>query len=295
MIATRVKSPFVKAFFGCVMFFASEALGLEVSVSVSPTTLNLGSSGTPITCTVSLPAPYVPADVVSVTLEGVSPYSTSGGGTLTCKFHRASFVTMLAPYAPGEVVLTLSGTLADGTDIEGTDTITVKFADIVITSSAGPNGSIAPAGTTTVTYGSDLAFTATPDTGYHVDAWSVDGGVVQTGGTSYTLADIHTTHTVSVTFDINTYTLTYNAGAHGSISGASPQTVNHGADGNAVTAVPDTGYHFVNWSDGSTDNPRTDTNVTADIAVTANFEINTYTLTYSAGAHGSISGASPQT
>ena len=59
--------------------------------------------------------------------------------------------------------------------------------------------------------------------------------------------------------------------------------MNHGADGTAVTAVPDTGYHFVNWSDGVDGNPRTDTNVTANVTVTANFAINTYTLTYTAG------------
>ncbi|MEN8663313.1 MAG: hypothetical protein ABF322_08795, partial [Lentimonas sp.] len=32
-----------------------------------------------------------------------------------------------------------------------------------------------------------------------------------------------------------------------------------------------TNYSFVNWSDGSTDNPRTDLSVTADVTVTANF------------------------
>ena len=57
-----------------------------------------------------------------------------------------------------------------------------------------------------------------------------------------------------------------------------------------MTAVPDTGYHFVNWSDASTANPRTDINVTANVTVTANFAINTYTLTYTAGANGTITG-----
>jgi Divergent InlB B-repeat domain len=94
---------------------------------------------------------------------------------------------------------------------------------------------------------------------------------------------------------ITTYTLTYTAGANGSISGTSPQTVNSGGSGSAVTAVPDTGYHFVAWSDSSTANPRTDTNVQADLSVTASFAINTYTLTYTAGLNGSISGTSPQT
>lgn len=70
-----------------------------------------------------------------------------------------------------------------------------------------------------------------------------------------------------------TYTLTYIAGAGGTIAGATPQTVEHGADGTAVEAVPNTGYHFVKWNDDSTTNPRTDANVTADISVTALFEV----------------------
>jgi hypothetical protein len=67
------------------------------------------------------------------------------------------------------------------------------------------------------------------------------------------------------------YTLTYTTGSNGSIIGTSPQTVLSGEDGSAVTAVPDDGYEFVQWSDGSTSNPRTDTNVTSDISVTASF------------------------
>ncbi len=88
-----------------------------------------------------------------------------------------------------------------------------------------------------------------------------------------------------------TYTLTYTAGANGSIMGTSPQTVSMGGSGTPVTAVPNSGYHFVNWSDGSTANPRTDTNVMANISVTATFAIDTYTITASAGANGTISPA----
>jgi len=87
------------------------------------------------------------------------------------------------------------------------------------------------------------------------------------------------------------YTLTYTAGANGSISGTSPQTVQEGQNGSAITAVADLGYHFVNWSDASTDNPRTDTNVQGDISVTANFAINTYTITYD--GNGSDGGTAP--
>ncbi|MCI5158312.1 MAG: hypothetical protein D3906_07680, partial [Candidatus Electrothrix sp. AUS1_2] len=96
-------------------------------------------------------------------------------------------------------------------------------------------------------------------------------------------------------FAIDSCTLTYTAGANGTISGNSPQTVDHGSDGSEVTAVAVANCHFVSWSDGSTANPRTDTGVTADITVTANFTIDTHILTYTAGANGSISGDSSQT
>jgi hypothetical protein len=69
------------------------------------------------------------------------------------------------------------------------------------------------------------------------------------------------------------YTVTYTAGSNGSIVGTTPQTVCRGSSSSSVTADPDPGYHFVNWSDSSTTNPRTDTNVTTDISVTANFAI----------------------
>jgi len=97
---------------------------------------------------------------------------------------------------------------------------------------------------------------------------------------------------------VDTYTLTYTSGTNGMISGISPQTVNQAASGTLVIAVPNVGYHFVSWSDNnSTTAPaaRTDINVTANVNVTAAFAINTHTLTYTAGANGTIAGISPQT
>ena len=67
------------------------------------------------------------------------------------------------------------------------------------------------------------------------------------------------------------------------------------ASGTPVTAVPNTGYSFVSWSDGGLTATRTDANVTANLSVTATFAINTYTITPSAGANGSISPNAAQT
>lgn len=66
-------------------------------------------------------------------------------------------------------------------------------------------------------------------------------------------------------------TLIYNAGTGGSVSGATTQTIPYGGSGTQVTAVPASGYTFSSWSDGVTSASRTDTNVTANKTVTANF------------------------
>jgi len=68
-----------------------------------------------------------------------------------------------------------------------------------------------------------------------------------------------------------TYNLSYAADIGGSITGSTSQTVSHNTSGSAVSAVADTDFEFVAWSDGSTNNPRTDTAVQKDISVTASF------------------------
>ncbi len=140
-----------------------------------------------------------------------------------------------------------------------------------VTCLAGAGGSIS--GTTpqdlyNCATGSEV--TAVPDTGYHFVDWS--DGIATVARTDGNLtADL----TVTANFAINTYTLTYLAGPNGAISGTTPQTVNHGADGTAITAVGSGSYVFNQWSDGSTQNPRKDTNVIADISVTASFALPT--------------------
>ncbi|MDD4972571.1 MAG: peptidoglycan-binding protein [Paludibacter sp.] len=67
------------------------------------------------------------------------------------------------------------------------------------------------------------------------------------------------------------YTIAYSASSHGSISGSSSQSIPSGGTSSSVTAIPDTGYKFVNWSDGSTDTIRNEANVTANHSYAANF------------------------
>jgi hypothetical protein len=123
---------------------------------------------------------------------------------------------------------------------------------------------------------------------------TVDGSSVG-AVTSYTFPPVNANHTITATFAIDTFRLTYTVLANGTISGETSQTVDYNGSGSPVTAKPNTGYHFVSWSDGNTANPRTDTNVTANVNVTATFAISTYTITPSAGPNGSISPDTTQT
>jgi len=172
--------------------------------------------------------------------------------------------------------------------------VTANFAVnryVTLSYIAGDNGSIDGSATQAVIPGTaGNAVTAVPAAGYHFVAWSDDSTA-----NPRTDQDVTADLAVTATFAINQYALTYTAGENGTLVGISPQIVDHGGDGDKVTAVPAENYHFVGWSDGVTTASRTDRKVMADLAVTASFAIEQYTLAYSAGKHGTIAGASRQT
>ena len=171
--------------------------------------------------------------------------------------------------------------------------VTATFAinQYTLTYTAGKNGTIAGASPQIVTHGQDGSMvTAVPAEHYHFAGWS-DGVAIASRADRKVTADL----AVTATFAIDQYTLTYTAGENGSIKGTSPQKVDYGSSGAPITAVPSVGYHFVSWSDGVTTASRTDHKVMTDLAVTATFAINRYTLIYTAGPNGTIEGISPQT
>ncbi len=126
--------------------------------------------------------------------------------------------------------------------------------------------------------GDGSAVEALPDSGYSFVEWC-------DGSTDNPRTDMGVSGDMSVTaeFELIEYILTYTAGANGSISGQASQRVVENGDGSAVEALPDSGYSFVQWSDGVTDNPRTDAGVTSDLSVAANFEEKTYFVSCSTG------------
>ena len=125
---------------------------------------------------------------------------------------------------------------------------------------------------------------AVPESGYVFTGWS-DG---RTDNPRVDIIDPDNPQPVTVTARFaRGYTLTYTAGAGGTIEGTTEQRVLAGDSGTAVTAVPNEGYAFVRWSDGVTTATRTDEDVAGNISVTAEFEIDPYYTPF-AGGDGSV-------
>ncbi len=98
-----------------------------------------------------------------------------------------------------------------------------------MTASADGNGSISPAGTTTVQEGETLTYTISADQSHHIADVLVDGVSVGVRS-SYTFSEISTDHVIEAIFmaDIMTYHLTASASGDGSISPAGTTAVQEG-------------------------------------------------------------------
>lgn len=107
-----------------------------------------------------------------------------------------------------------------------------------IIASAGPHGSISPAGIISLTYGSTQTFSLIPAEGYHVDTLLVDG-VLQPPAPAYTFSDVDTDHTITVSFAINHYTITSSGGPNGVVIPSGIIDVIYG-DSLVCIARPDT-------------------------------------------------------
>jgi hypothetical protein len=223
------------------------------------------------------------ADTFTITATNGANGSVSPGTTTLG--YNANQTFTISPYANFHIVDVLVDSVSVGAvgtytfnNISANHTLAATFAasDITINSSAGANGTITPLGASSVTYGANQTFVINPYSGYQIAGVAVDSVSVGAVG-SYTFNNVTTNHTINAWFAPIAFTLTYSAGANGFISGTPTQTVGYGANGTAVTATGNGIYAFGSWSDGSTQNPRTDTNVTTNITVTANF-INPYTV-----------------
>ena len=162
-----------------------------------------------------------------------------------------------------------------------------------ITATAGAGGTISPSGVVSLTSGGNQSFTITPNSGYDISDVQVDGMSVGAVG-SYAFNTIIADHTISASFVAQTvvYTITASAGANGSISPSGAVSATQGVNKGFVI-TPDTGYHIadvlVDGVSAGAVSGYTFSSVAANHTISASFAINTFTITASAGANGSIS------
>ena len=117
----------------------------------------------------------------------------------------------------------------------------IAWPTFVVTPSAGANGTITPSTPQTVRYGNNVSFSATPDLGYQINSWLLDGATVQKGGNNFSVNNVMANHTVQVTFVLLNYTVTPIAGTNGLINPNTIQSVNYGSN-LTFTAIPNAGY-----------------------------------------------------
>ena len=181
----------------------------------------------------------------------------------------------LQPGAGGTNIATL--TISNSLNLSGSVLLTLNRTNTQTASELAGLGTLTCGGTLLVTNVGDPnfaggdAFTLLQATNYTGNFTNVTLPVLA-AGLVWNTNNLLVNGTISVSN--LTYTLSYSADPNGTLSGTVTQVVNYGASGSAVSAVPNTGYYFVNWSDSSTNNPRTDVNVTNNISVMANFAAN---------------------
>ncbi len=276
-------------------FFYRQNYTIQVNAAYPTVILTAGLATSSITQTsVILNATTTSTGGASTTIEGFNIGTTTSYGTVA----STSGTFGIGPFSQSVSGLTCGtiynfqafATNSGGTGTSSNMTFTTNPCTYTLSYAAGTNGTISGSSTQVVSSGSSGSpVTAVANSGYHFVSWS-DASTTN----PRTDANVAGNVTVTASFATTTYTLSYAAGTNGTISGSSTQVVSSGSSGSPVTAVANSGYHFVSWSDASTTNPRTDANVAGNVTVTASFATTTYTLSYAAGTNGTISGSSTQ-
>jgi uncharacterized repeat protein (TIGR01451 family) len=164
---------------------------------------------------------------------------------------------------------------------------------LTIATAGDGSGVVTPTvGTYPYLFGTSVTLEATADassifTGWSGDADCADGQVT-----------MNVDKACTVTFTLNTYTLTPTAGANGSITPDTPQTVDWGSSA-TFTVTPNTGYHIADVGMDGTSigavSAYTFTNVTANHTITATFALNNDAPIADAGMDQAVSAGEPVT
>jgi hypothetical protein len=166
----------------------------------------------------------------------------------------------------------------------------IETYTIAVIANPTAGGSVAGGGT--YNYNQNCTVTATPNTGYDFVNWTENGSQVSTSPTyNFTVTS---NRNLVANFVIGGYTITVTANppAGGAVGGGGTYNYNQNC---TVTATPNTGYDFVNWTENGSQvstSPTYNFTVTSNRNLVANFVIETYTITVTANppAGGTVEG-----
>jgi hypothetical protein len=187
-------------------------------------------------------------DTYAVTAECGADGSLSPSGT-TIVAHGESLTFQITPNNHHEVADVVVNGVSLGAvssytfaSVEHNSTISASFKadNHNVTASASANGTISPAGSTSVVCGQSATYTITPDAHYHVSDVQIDGASVG-AVTTYTFNNIQDNRTISASFAIDEYVVTAIAAEHGAITPVGPVTAAYGSD-LSFTITPAAGY-----------------------------------------------------
>ena len=158
-------------------------------------------------------------------------------------------------------------------------TYTATFSEVgstyyTVSAYVSPAGAGTVSGTGTYPAGASVTLTATANSGYTFDHWN-DGST-----TNPRTITVNNNMSFTAYFNTQEYTITTNVTPAGSGTVTGGGTYPYGATA-TLTATPNTGYEFLQWSDGNLQNPRIIT-VTGNATYTALFSNGSgemYTLT----------------
>ncbi len=214
-------------------------------------------------------------------------------------YNHGATVGLTASAAAGYTFTGWSGNATGSTNpltvtMDGNKSITATFtANAYNLTIVATNGTVArDPDLPTYGYNQNVELTATPNAGYSFTGWTGDA----TGTTNPVTIAMDGDKTVTANFAINSYTLTTPVVGSGTIT----RNPNQGSyDYNTsvqLTANPTTGWTFTGWSGDATGttNPLT-VLMTGAKSITATFTINSFTITVTAGSHGTITPPGPTT
>jgi hypothetical protein len=178
-----------------------------------------------------------------------------------------------------------------GTSVSAPATLILNVPSFALTVNLGAGTSGTPAAGGSFADGTVVPYAYAASAGYSNLQVLLDGNVVPASGS----LTMNGAHAFAVSASPVQRSVTFGAGAGGTVTGALTQSVADGGSTSAVTAVPDSGFTFLNWTGAgftpSTANPLVVSNVLQDLALTANFQpvATTYKISATAGIYGNIS------